>query len=181
MNFIGHALLAASGSDDFLFGNLVADGIKGAELGHLPAEVERGVRMHRRVDATIDHHPEVRALLEIIPERRVAGVALDIVWDHFLARDRLDPGLAARCYRLLSSRALPERQAPLLEALVAGRWLERYADFAFTLGAIEGVGRRLSGPNRLAALSPWLSEHYPLLQSTYARLWPDLERRLSSA
>jgi acyl carrier protein phosphodiesterase len=32
MNFLAHAWLARKGSDDFLYGNLIADGVKGSDL-----------------------------------------------------------------------------------------------------------------------------------------------------
>ncbi|MGJ8516666.1 ACP phosphodiesterase [Carnimonas bestiolae] len=181
MNFIGHALLAAGGSDAFLLGNLVADGIKGTRLESLPKQVEQGVRWHRRVDAVIDKQPLVTDLVRRMPERRVAGIALDIVWDHFLSRDELSAALAERCYRVLASQPLPTTNAAMLEHLVRGRWLERYAELDFTLNAIAGVGRRLSGPNRLERLLPWIRDHYCLLEHTYQQLWPLLDAQLNVA
>lgn len=179
MNFIGHALLAQAGNDDFLLGNLIADGIKGPNLEQLTTDVASGVRWHRHVDARVDRHPIVLELLDQMPERRVAGIALDIVWDHFLASHVLRPSLAERCYQLLHDRPLPARQATMFEHLVKGRWLEGYADFEFTLQAIEGVGRRLRGSNRLARLTPWLSSHYGVLGDAYHRFWPDVCQHLS--
>lgn len=178
MNFIGHALLSYRGNDDFLFGNLIADGIKGSDLGYLGGDLEAGVRWHRRVDAVIDQHPQVLALLEQMPYRRVAGIALDIVWDHFLSQYELPEALAKRCYRLLSERPLPERLNRMLTHLVEGHWLERYADFGFTLSAIGGVGHRLRGENLLRALIPWLETHYDELKASYQRLWPDIQHTL---
>ncbi|MDR2871751.1 MAG: ACP phosphodiesterase [Xanthomonadaceae bacterium] len=176
MNFIGHALLAQRGNDDFLFGNLVADGIKGSDLSALPDDVARGVRLHRRVDSGIDRHPCVSALRARMPARRVAGIALDLVWDHFLSRDWLTPELAERCYAVLSSHPIPERSASLVSRLLQGRWLEHYADFDFCCQAILGVGKRLRGidHNPLTAILPWLWSHHDELEDHFNRLWPDL-------
>jgi len=179
VNFIGHALLTCKGSDDFLFGNLIADGIKGSELGYLKSDIEAGIRWHRRVDAVIDQHPQVLALTKLMPHRRVAGIALDIVWDHFLSRYELSEALADRCYTLLSERRVPEKLNRMLTHLVEGRWLERYADFGFTLSAISGVGHRLRGENLLRALTPWLETHYDELHASYQRLWPDIQQKLT--
>ena len=62
MNFLAHAWLARGGSDDFLWGNLIADGVKGSDLSSWPAEVASGIRHHRRVDAFVDAHPVVVAI-----------------------------------------------------------------------------------------------------------------------
>jgi len=180
VNFLAHAWLARHGSDDFLYGNLIADGVKGVDLSAWRAEIAAGIRHHRRVDAFVDGHPVVQAVRERAPrpQRRYAGIALDLVWDHFVARemglDHHDSRLVARCYCLLDQRAAPNRLATMMPALVAQDWLHGYADFTFTCRAICGIGQRLSGPNRLAELVPWLDADYDQLESDFQRLWPQV-------
>lgn len=182
MNFLAHAWLSRQGSDDFLYGNLIADGIKGTRLEALGDDVAAGVRHHRRVDAAIDSHPEVLALLASAPaaQRRYAGIALDVMWDHFIARDHPDPALVARCYAVLDQRAAPQRLAGMIPSLIRGDWLTRYADFDFTCQAIAGIGTRLRGPNQLAALTPWLDTAYPQLEAAFQALWPQMRQRLGA-
>lgn len=181
MNFLAHACLARGGNDAFLYGNLIADGVKGSDLSSWPASVARGIRHHRRVDAVVDAHPVVAAARARAPRegRRYAGIALDMVWDHFVSRDRADDALIHRCYRVLEARPAPERLAELIPALIEQDWLRGYADYGFTCKAVAGLGRRLSGPNRLAALIPWLEADYALFEQDFAELWPDLKARLS--
>ncbi|WP_251978132.1 acyl carrier protein phosphodiesterase [Salinicola avicenniae] len=183
MNFLAHAWLARHGSDAFLHGNLIADGVKGQGLEEWPSATAAGIRHHRRVDATIDHHAEVVALREIAPraERRYVGIALDLVWDHFLAQRQPDAQLVRRCYTLLGERPAPARLAGMVPALIQGDWLTRYADFEFTCQAIAGIGTRLRGPNRLAALTPWLAAEYPRLEHAFDVLWPDMLRAFSES
>ncbi|MCE8019093.1 DUF479 domain-containing protein [Halomonas sp. MCCC 1A11036] len=177
MNFLAHAWLARGGSDDFLYGNLIADGVKGNDLTAWPAEVASGIRHHRRVDAFVDTHPVALAARRRAPQeyRRYAGIALDLIWDHFVARelalDRLPSRLVQRSYRVLSHRPAPARLERMIPALVAQDWLHRYADFGFTCDAVRGIGQRLSGPNRLAALVPWLEEDYLALEHDFRQLW----------
>ncbi len=180
MNFLAHAWLARGGSDDFLWGNLIADGVKGSDLVDWPEEVARGIRHHRRVDAFVDAHPVVSELQRSAPgaQRRYVGIALDLVWDHFVAREL---GLAAcpsplvrRTYRVLAARRAPARLAVMVPVLVEQDWLCGYADFDFTCRAIAGIGRRLSGPNRLAELVPWLEREHESLDQAFQRLWPEV-------
>lgn len=180
MNFLAHACLARGGNDAFLYGNLIADGVKGSDLGDWPDDVAAGIRHHRRVDAVVDAHPVVAAARARAPRegRRYAGIALDMVWDHFVSRDRSDEALIRRCYRVLGSRPAPQRLAAMVPALIAQDWLRGYADFQFTCNAVAGVGRRLSGPNRLAGLVPWLESDYAALERDFAELWPDMKARL---
>ncbi|MHB0775452.1 acyl carrier protein phosphodiesterase [Halomonas sp. WWR20] len=182
MNFLAHAWLARNGSDDFLYGNLIADGVKGTDLDAWPVEVAQGIRHHRHVDATVDHHPLISAAKARAPsaQRRFVGIALDLVWDHFVALHHHDPALVRRCYRLMSARPAPNRLATMVPSLVAGDWLSRYADFGFTCRAIEGLGRRLSrADNPLAQLVPWLEADYVSLEQDFWLLWPALQRSLS--
>ncbi|MCE8050909.1 DUF479 domain-containing protein [Halomonas daqingensis] len=178
MNFLAHAWLARGGSDDFLYGNLIADGVKGSDLSAWPAEVALGIRHHRRVDAFVDGHPVVLSARRRAPaeHRRYAGIALDLLWDHFVAREleleTQESRLVLRSYRVLSHRPAPARLERMIPALVAQDWLHRYADFTFTCDAVRGIGNRLSGPNRLAALVPWLEADYGNLQRDFDRLWP---------
>jgi acyl carrier protein phosphodiesterase len=183
MNFLAHGWLARGGSDDFLYGNLIADGVKGPDLDAWAPGVAAGIRHHRRVDAFVDRHPVLLEAKALAPRdgRRVAGIALDLMWDHCLARrlTRLErDDMIARCYRLLAARPAPDRLAAMMPALVRQDWLRGYADFRFTCRAVAGLGRRLSGPNRLAALLPWLERDYAVLDAAFARLWTDLEAHL---
>ncbi len=84
----------------------------------------------------------------------------------------------ARTYRVLRARPAPARLATLVPVLVEQDWLHRYADFAFTCRAIAGIGRRLSGPNRLAELVPWLEEEQRRLEEEFLRLWPEVRQAL---
>lgn len=184
MNFLAHAWLARGGSDDFLYGNLIADGVKGSDLSPWPREVAQGIRHHRRVDAYVDAHPAVLSARRRSPgaHRRYAGIALDLMWDHLVARtlelDRKPSPLVARSYRLLDGRPAPARLARMMPALVAQDWLHRYVDFAFTCKAVCGIGERLSGPNRLAALVPWLEADYSSLEQDFEQLWRDVNLEL---
>ncbi|WP_129139841.1 ACP phosphodiesterase [Modicisalibacter coralii] len=180
MNFLAHGWLARGGSDDFLYGNLIADGVKGRDLEAWPADVAAGIRHHRRVDAWVDRHPVVLGARARAPRpgRRYAGIALDMVWDHFVARDHADAALIERCYRVLASGEAPDRLARLVPALIAEDWLSRYAELAFTCRAMAGLGRRLSGPNRLAGLVSWVEADYPALESDFNALWPALNDAL---
>lgn len=185
MNFLAHAWLAQGGSDDFLYGNLVADGVKGPDLSKWAPEIAEGIRHHRRVDAFVDRHDVVLGARQRAPEgqRRYAGIALDLLWDHYLARrvygSPAHRELVIRCYRLLETRPAPHRLAPMMPVLIEQDWLSRYADFAFTCNAVVNIGRRLSGPNRLAMLLPWLEADYVRLEEDFQALWREVYEQLA--
>src|SRR5690554_105012 len=111
-----------------------------------------------------------------------AGIALDLVWDHFVAKelglDSTQSQLVLRSYHVLGRHSAPARLSRMVPALIAQDWLHRYADYTFTCRAIDGIGQRLSGPNRLAELLPWLRHDYPRLEQDFRQLWPDVIQAL---
>lgn len=185
MNFLAHAWLAHAGDDGFLYGNLIADGVRGSDLSAWSLSVARGIRHHRRVDAWVDQHPSVVMAKQRAPkaQRRYAGIALDIVWDHFISRQQAGTDqhqLIERCYQLLSAQPAPQRLATMMPVMVEQDWLRRYADFDFTCRAVAGLGQRLTGPNRLAELVPWLYDDYAALEAHFSVLWAECCETLTS-
>jgi acyl carrier protein phosphodiesterase len=154
LNFLGHARLSLAGSDNFLFGNLIADGVRGSDLSDWSPEVEAGIRFHRRCDAVIDAHPETRWLLTQVPpsSRRVAGIAFDMMWDHLLAAEMHDDDIE-RLYRLLAREEVPSRLSSLIEWIQVRDALRRYRELEFTLATIASIGERMTARRRLRQTS----------------------------
>ncbi|HRO35453.1 ACP phosphodiesterase, partial [Thauera sp.] len=111
MNFLAHAWLAGE-SPALVVGGVFGDWVKGPLPGTLPADLARGVALHRAIDAFAETHPAFRASRArmSVARRRYAGVLVDIFWDHLLARDWALHGegaLAPYCagvYRQLAAR-----------------------------------------------------------------------------
>ncbi|TAM09197.1 MAG: DUF479 domain-containing protein [Nevskiaceae bacterium] len=89
MNFLAHLWLADV-TRTSPAGAILGDIVHGRlEALALPTDIALGIRIHRRVDATTDHHPlSVAWRAHFPPElRRYAGITLDLLCDHVLARD----------------------------------------------------------------------------------------------
>ncbi len=80
MNFLAHAWLARPGNDGFLYGNLIADGVKGRDLSGWPTSVADGIRHHRRVDAWVDQHPGCWLPVIGLPGNSAAMPVLPSIW-----------------------------------------------------------------------------------------------------
>lgn len=87
MNHLAHVFLAPD-SPEARVGSILGDFARGLEVSALPDLVQLGVRHHRAVDSYTDRHPEVLASKAVFSRerRRFAGVALDILYDHYLLR-----------------------------------------------------------------------------------------------
>ncbi|MEH6585100.1 MAG: ACP phosphodiesterase [Halioglobus sp.] len=86
MNFLAHFQLAAP-DEELVIGALEGDYLKGPLRGNLPAGIERGVKLHRAIDAFTDQHPLMAQLRRQFPMevRRYCGILIDLSFDHFLS------------------------------------------------------------------------------------------------
>ena len=109
MNFLAHAHLSGN-NDDLLFGNFIADAVKGNGLLKFPEDIQNGIRIHRKIDSFTDTHEIFRQSLDRVREHfgKFGGIVLDIYYDHFLAQnwktysDTKLPHFASHVYQVLT-------------------------------------------------------------------------------
>jgi len=87
MNFLAHCLLAQPNGHS-LFGNLLGDFTRGADLDNLPEAVLLGLKNHQEVDRFTDTHPTIKDIRAVTSKerRRFAGIMGDVVYDYFLIK-----------------------------------------------------------------------------------------------
>lgn len=162
MNFLAHAWLAAP-DPARIAGGVIGDWIKGPVDGvamqALPLPLRDGVRLHRAIDAFAETHPAFRRSRQRIApaRRRYAGVIVDILYDHILARhwhDWHDVPLAefvAGIYRTTAGLdGLPPTTAAALARMADEDWLGSYADDDGIRAILARMARRTRQPNPLA-------------------------------
>lgn len=154
MNWLAHLYLARQ-SEDAMLGALLGDFVFGSsELEDFGPIVRREILVHRRIDAFTDSHPAVTALRARFPEgrRRYAGIALDVYFDHLLARDWARwsttalEAFTARAYSMLGARSavLPARLRAIAPAIAADDWLGSYRHRDSVDLAVTRIAARLS-------------------------------------
>ncbi|MBS1939200.1 MAG: DUF479 domain-containing protein [Bacteroidetes bacterium] len=169
MNFLGHLLVSANDTPLVITGNFMADAVKGRDLSAWEPDLQRGIRMHRRIDSFTDNHP-----LTLVGRERLrahcgkyAGVALDLFYDHAIANlwgelgmEPL-PAFTGRMYALLQahSRLMPMRTQQMLPYMVANDWLTSYAEIRGIARALGGLSKRVPGGEALAGAEHVLQAH----------------------
>lgn len=158
MNFLAHAFLAGADPADRL-GGLMGDFVKGPLPAGLPADIAAGVRLHRQIDVFAESHPAFRRSRARVsaPRRRVAGIMVDMFYDHFLARDwelfapQPLEAFSAEMYALLAAHAaiLPPRLAQILPRMRADDWLASYRAPEIIELALDRMASRLRRANPL--------------------------------
>ena len=186
MNYLAHLLLADD-SDASRIGNLLGDFTRGpiSDLEkQFPAEVIRGIKMHRAVDRFTDSHPIFRKARTLLaPERRrFAGIIIDIFYDHFLCvhwKDYSQVPLSKfieSVYQALDAH--PEwRAGRLAKAFPMMRdedWLTRYATTEGVDDILQRVSRRSPRITKIAESIHDLQENYTAFETHFKHFMPDL-------
>ncbi|MDP4186595.1 MAG: ACP phosphodiesterase [Bacteroidota bacterium] len=88
MNFLAHIYLSGD-SDELKIGNFVGDYVKGRDYEKYPLQIKNGIILHRNIDSYTDNHPVVKLSKAhfITRYHKFSGVIVDILYDHFLAKD----------------------------------------------------------------------------------------------
>jgi acyl carrier protein phosphodiesterase len=191
MNYLAHAVLGGL-EPKVVLGNFIADAVKGRDLGAWHPEVAAGIRLHRAIDAYADGHPASGASRALLRPKlgKMAGVGLDLLHDHFLARAFGEfaafPGgleaFAAEVEAVLAGQiaTMPPRSARFFEALRANRWLTGYADPVVMRGVCEAMDRRIPWDSDLGATLDVLAnpDHERTMLRHFEAMWRDLHRHL---
>lgn len=149
MNFLAHIYL--SGEDEgVIIGNFIADGIKGKSYQKFPQAIQRGILLHRNIDTFTDQHAIVKQSTARLHQKygHYSGVIVDILYDHFLAKNWKDyhpmplVDFVDEFYQLLRDNfaVLPTRIQRMMPYMISDNWLLSYA-------TIPGISKILSQMN----------------------------------
>jgi len=183
MNYLAHAFLADTG-DEFLIGSLLGDLVKGKPQNRYNHDILEGIIFHRKVDTYADHHRMTLASKKLFsgPQRRYAGIILDIFYDHFLSKHWKRYGnkeltdFTARVYAILQNHyvILPKRLKEALPRMVEQNWLASYVDLAGVEITLERISRRLRNGTNLRDSIEEIKIRYDSLEKNSHVFFQDL-------
>lgn len=167
-----------------MVGGFLGDFVKGRLNGDYSPAVERGIRLHRAVDAFTDSHPIVRRSVRRFepPFRRYAPIMIDVIYDRLLAEfwtcyhgKSIDQFCDVVFAALDDNRnLLPDRARRVADAMMASRSMAQYHRDNFVVGAFENISHRLKRPNPLATGFDEFARHRNELSDDFAIFFPDL-------
>ena len=184
MNHLAHFLLCPA-DDHVRAGTLIADFVRGNDLSALPAATELGVRLHRRIDATIDQSAWLVDLKPLVGAdlRRYAGILFDVFFDYALIQTwdqwHAQP-LARFTDEVYQSLAQMEKSMPAEVRAVSTRMREfdALSSCATPLGCsrtLDRISRRLRRPVDLAAGMDVLTTHEASIVRCFRQVFPELQ------
>ncbi|MBK6509475.1 MAG: DUF479 domain-containing protein [Haliea sp.] len=184
MNFLAHFHLAWP-DEGLIAGGLEGDYYKGVLRGQLPPHVERGVKLHRAIDAYTDGHPLILQLRRELPPglRRYAGILIDLCFDHYLSLHwtRFSsvslPDFSRAVYRILDAQesALSDGARRMTARLVEYDVLNLYQEWGTVTATAARIGERFRRDNPFLDLERVLSPSKDTLERTFLDFYPQLE------
>ena len=189
LNYLAHIYL--SGDDEqLLFGNFIADHVKGNVLDLYETGIQKGIRLHRMIDTYTDTHAIVRqGKVRLRPYvGKYAPVALDILYDHFLAAGWNDyhylplESFTFNTYTTLDKRVamMPEKTKHMYTYMRRDDWLSGYAQIAGIDMALKGLSRRTKFESNLGNATVALRDHYNDFKKEFEEFFSELKLYISN-
>lgn len=140
--------------------------------------------LHRAIDTACDQHEAFLAAKRELPRalRRFAPIALDVYFDHVLARqfsafsEKPIEMFTRDCYAALEHhwQHLPGSLRRYYTATAPQNLLSQYTELNTVGRVLGGISRRFRRANPLAEMLPALSARDAHIEECFHRLMPDL-------
>lgn len=158
MNYLGH-IYFSNDNTSLALANLYGDFIKGNKYLEYPSHIQEGILLHRKIDHYIDNHESVRELIKQIRPQlpKVAGIAIDIYFDHLLAKNwnqfhkKSLSNFLSNFYQEINIQQEPYslEYKQFIELLIERNWLSYYPTEEGLYRMCFGVSQKLSFDNAL--------------------------------
>lgn len=185
MNYLAHAYLSFN-EPSVLVGNMISDFVKGSSKFGYPASIQKGMMLHREIDAFTDAHPATAKAKEFFrPHYRLySGPMVDIVYDHFLANDNhlfTDDSLlhfTKDVYQILETEAihLPAHFLHVLTYMKMENWLYHYRTQEGIQKSLRGLVRRASFIHDSTKAAEVFIHQYDGLKECYNAFFPHVKQ-----
>jgi acyl carrier protein phosphodiesterase len=186
MNYLAHAYLSFEDTD-VLAGNMMSDYVKGKTQYTYRPSVQRGIRLHRAIDAFTDQHEATRNIAALFkPHYRLySGAFTDIVYDYFLANDvqcfPTEASLLAFTERTYAALSLPQQQYPpmfkrVLPYMMEQNWLYHYRSNEGIQKSMAGMVRRALYLSESEVAFNTFVQHKTYIREQYDLFFPNVKK-----
>lgn len=186
MNYLAHAYLSFN-EPGILAGNMISDFVKGKKKFDYPLAIQKGIMLHRSIDTFTDEHVATKKAKEFFRKeyRLYSGPFVDIVYDHFLARDRNEfkdeaalKTFSTRSYAILQSdiELLPERFRRMFPYMKEQDWFYNYQFKDMIDKSFSGLARRALYLKETKKAFEIFNDNYKNLQLCYDEFFPSVKK-----
>jgi acyl carrier protein phosphodiesterase len=183
MNYLAHIYLSGD-NEQVILGNFIGDWIKGSDFKKYPADIQKGMILHRTIDSFTDSHQIVRTSKNrlIFEYHKYAGIIIDIFYDHFLAKNwQLYSSIPLPEFSELVNKILvtqmhflPQNMQDFVPVFMNNRWLELYASVNGIEQVLQSMVRNTTLPDRTLYAMDNLEKYYDDFGNEFYQYFPQL-------
>lgn len=183
LNYLAHLYLAQPNADSH-FGNLLGDFGGKIHRHQLPIAVQQGLENHYLVDRFTDSHIAVKQAKQLFSKqrRRFAGIALDVLFDHFLIRhwssfnDMPLSQFKQSSYALLNENLsyMPSSMQQVVTRMIQNDWFKKYETIEGIGFALDNIAKRIRFTNAFSGSIAEFNRHYVELETVFLSFFPEL-------
>jgi len=184
MNYLAHAYLSF-GNDPVLIGNMISDFVKGKRKFNYPADIQKGIMLHRMIDGFTDAHLATKNAKKIFKSSAdaYAPVFVDVIYDHFLAVDETEFPLnkleffASETYHVLKQhqQLLPEKFSNMLPYMINQNWFLNYRFNWGVENSFCSIFRRAKYLEKNDKVLQCFYDNYDALHDYYKQFFPEVK------
>ena len=188
MNILAHLYLSNE-IDLVMLGNYMGDFVKGKQYLNYPAEVQKGILLHRQIDVFTDNHPLHKKSRDHFRSAYglYTGIVTDIVYDHYLAinwyRYHSSPltDYAENVYRFINQHGeiLPDQLKNLTPYMINNNWLVLYSQISGIERVLNGMSRNTSLPDKTKFAVNIIENMYYELQEEFTQFFEEIRKSVS--
>jgi len=188
LNYLAHLYLAKPTADSH-FGNLLGDFGGRRHIDQLPITVVNALDNHYLVDKFTDAHPLVKEAKQYFApkRRRFAGVAVDVVFDHFLIQhwhtfnQRPLTDFKQTSYGLLAKRIpiMPMRMQRVVTSMTENDWFKEYETVDGVGLALDNIAARIRFTNTFTGAVEDITRYYSELDAIFLAFFPELIKHVN--
>lgn len=189
MNHLAHFFLSGK-DEDITIGNFIADFISNKEVDNYTEGVQKGIRLHREIDAFTDAHDVVKQSTKRLHpyHHKYSPVIVDIYYDFLLAKNWNTftqnthiEGVSIRdfthkMYSLLKARRhkLPQKLMQRLDHMIADDWLMKYTTYEGLNAAFNRIEKYAAFPGNFGNAALHLEMFLADFDQEFNAFFPDL-------
>ena len=189
MNFLAHIYLSGKPSQ-LMIGNFIGDYVKGKQFENYAPEIQKGIRLHRKIDDFTDKHDIVKASTARFKPcyQRYASVVIDVVYDHYLAKN-FDAYSSVPLHEYVSQVhayffrhyfKLPNRVKGFLPFLIKSRRLENYQHISGIEKSLSIMANYSSLPEKSACAVKVMREQYDEINDEFKLFFEELREMVKN-
>lgn len=189
MNYLAHLYFAQATADSH-YGNLLGDFGGSRYKQQLKRQVALGLENHYLVDKYTDKHPLIKQAKSIFSNhrRRFAGIAVDVLFDHFLIRHwhKFHPlsfaEFKARSYQLLRQNLnnMPNEMQYVVSKITQDDWFKTYESIDGLGLALDNIAKRIRFTNQFHGSIEDIKLNYDELNELFLLFFPQLQAHVKN-